>query len=105
MRTNNLGTKKQNQAGYTHTKVYNNETTFKTTLLQESLNIYNNKKLLQKQVKEPKRYGECNCRKMLTSRKPYMSLICSLENSSWQTKYNLEQIFKISQFHSPLQIT
>ena len=65
MRTNNLGTKKQNQAGYTHTKVYNNETTFKTTLLQESLNIYNNKKLLQKQVKELKRYGECNAEKCL----------------------------------------
>ena len=37
MRTNNLGTKKQNQAGCTHTKVYNNETTLKGTLLLESL--------------------------------------------------------------------
>ena len=37
MRTNNLGTKKYNQAGYTHTKVYNNETTLKGTLLLESL--------------------------------------------------------------------
>ena len=43
MRTNNLGPKKQNKAGYTHTKVYNNETTFKTTLLQESLNIFKKK--------------------------------------------------------------
>ena len=37
MRTNNLGTKKYNQAGCTHTKVYNNETTLKGTLLLESL--------------------------------------------------------------------
>lgn len=31
MRTNNLGTKKQNQVGYTHTRVYNNETTIGIT--------------------------------------------------------------------------
>ena len=40
MRPNNLGTKKQDQVSYTHTEVYNNETTVKSTLQLESLNIY-----------------------------------------------------------------
>ena len=39
MRPNNLGTKKQDQVSYTHTKVYNNEKTVKSILRLESLNI------------------------------------------------------------------
>ena len=39
MRTNNLGTKKYNQASYTHTKVYNSNKTVKSILWLESLNI------------------------------------------------------------------
>ena len=75
MRPNNLGTKKQDQVSYTHTEVYNNETTVKSTLQLESLNIYIfKKKQLKKQVKKPNRYEECNCRKMLPSHKPCMSL-------------------------------
>ena len=39
MRSNKLGTKKQDQVSYTHTKVYNNERTVKSILQLESLNI------------------------------------------------------------------
>ena len=77
MRPNNLGTKKQNQVSYTHTEVYNNETTVKSTLRLESQFIYIYiyiYKQLKKQVKEPNRYEECNFRKMLPSHKPCMSL-------------------------------
>ena len=77
MRPNNLGTKKQDQVSYTHTKVYNNEKTVKSILRLESLNIIiikKKKKQLKKQIKEPNRYEECNCRKILPSHKPCMSL-------------------------------
>ena len=76
MRPNNLGTKKQDQVSYTHTKVYNNERTVKSILQLESLNIIKikKKKQLKKQIKEPNRYEECNCRKILPSHKPCMSL-------------------------------
>ena len=75
MRTNNLETKKQDQVSYTHTKVYNNEKTVKSILRLESLNIIIIKqKQLKKQIKEPNRYEECNCKKILPSHKPCMSL-------------------------------
>ena len=75
MRSNKLGTKKQDQVSYTHTKVYNNERTVKSILQLESLNIIIiKKKKLKKQIKEPNRYEECNCRKILPSHKSCMSL-------------------------------
>ena len=75
MRTNNLETKKWDQVSYTHTKVYNNEKTVKSILRLESLNIIIIKqKQLKKQIKEPNRYEECNCKKILPSHKPCMSL-------------------------------
>ena len=75
MRPNNLGTKKQDQVSYTYTKVYNNEKTVKSILRLESLNIIIIKqKQLKKQIKEPNRYEECNCKKILPSHKPCMSL-------------------------------
>ena len=49
----------------------------KSILWLESLNIIiikKKKKQLKKQIEEPNRYEECNCKKILFSHKPCMSL-------------------------------
>ena len=55
-------------------KIYNNFF-FKSILQLESLNIIIYlKKQLKKQIKEPNKYEQCNCRKIVPSHKPCMLL-------------------------------